>query len=848
MSSLPKQSRRAVFATYVGMWAEHLVRAVWPLIAVALAALGALLLFDVALWPVEGIWIGAAAVLAGAVFGAAYAIRQFTMPRWFVAQHRVDARLPGRPLQALQDHQATATDDPAAQAVWAAHQDRMRKQAEQATRDRPDMRVSDRDPFALRYVAVLIAALGLLFGSLGQVADRAVNPGDVIATGPAWEGWVRPPAYTRKPSVYLNDVVGQSIVVPEGSDVILRLYGDVGALTVAETVSARVDVTESVSAAEQQFQIAQSGRLEVRGPGGAIWSVVAEPDDPPRVQLSARFETTDRNWISQRFLAQDDYGVVAGRAFVSLHLDEVNRQHGLIAAPMPRDAYELQLPLTISGDRRQFEDVLTDDLSKNPWVGLPVRIVLEVEDVLGQTGRSATVETTLPGRRFFDPLAKALIEQRRDILWSPVNGPRLAQILRAISVSPDDVFRNPDDAASLRQIIADLEAFDPGAMSAADMDKVAEALWLLALEIEEGELADARAALERAQEKLEEAIRNGASPEEIARLMDELREAQRDYMREFAERNPLDPQEQRDRQNGEGANQDENMVSPDDLAEMMDRLEQLMEEGRMAEAMELLEEINRLMENLQMAEGQGGEGQQSEGQQAMEGLADTLRQQQQLSDDAFRDLQDGQPGQNQQGQPGQQQGQDQQGQQQGQGQNPNGGDQPGDGQTLAERQEALRLLLEQQRRNLPAPGSETGDMARESLDQAEGAMRRAERDLREGDIPGAIDNQAQAMEALREGMRNLGQALAEQQQQQQNQGTAENQGFGQEPGQFEQIDPLGRNTGNPLGSDGPDGDMVTQQDLRDRSQELIDEIQRRGQDLNRSEEERNYLQRLLDQF
>ena len=44
------------------------------------------------------------------------------------------------------------------------------------------------------------------------------------------------------------------------------------------------------------------------------------------------------------------------------------------------------------------------------------------------------------------------------------------------------------------------------------------ALWQAALQIEDGVLGDARARLERAKERLSEALRNDASDEEIARL------------------------------------------------------------------------------------------------------------------------------------------------------------------------------------------------------------------------------------------------------------------------------------------------------------------------------------------
>ena len=157
-----------------------------------------------------------------------------------------------------------------------------------------------------------------------------------------------------------------------------------------------------------------------------------------------------------------------------------------------------------------------------------------------------------------------------------------------------------------------------------------ERLWALALQVEDGDLADAAEALQRAQDKLAEAIRNGASPDDIQRLMDEMRQAQDRYMRELAERAPA----------GDGPPQGGESLSQSGLDDMMQQLQDLMEQGRMAEAQELLDQINRMMENLQMSQGAGGEG--AAGKQAMDGLADTLRQQQDLSDDAFRGLQDGQ--------------------------------------------------------------------------------------------------------------------------------------------------------------------------------------------------------------
>jgi uncharacterized protein (TIGR02302 family) len=483
-----------------------------------------------------------------------------------------------------------------------------------------------------------------------------------------------------------------------------------------------------------------------------------------------------------------------------------------------------------------FAEVLVEDVSQHPWAGLPVRITLTAEDALGQTGSTEPVAVLLPGRRFFDPLAAAIVEQRRDLLWNRENARRVAQVLRAVSHRPEDVFRSETTFLKLRVALRGLEAgIEYDQLTDALVDETAEALWAIALEIEEGDLASALERLRRAQDQLAEAMRDGANEEEIERLMQELREAMQDYMRQLAEQGP-----QEDQQLSE--NQEMQEITPDQLEQMLQRLEELMQQGRMDEAQALLDQLRQMMENMQMAEGQQGQGQQSPGQQAMEGLAETLRQQQGLSDETFGDLQE-QFGQGQQ--QGQTPGQGQQGQQGegGEGGQQPGGQQPGQGQgSLAERQQALRDELERQQGQLPGAGTPEGDAAREALDRAGRAMEEAEESLRQDDLAGALDNQSDAMEALREGMRELGEQMAQQQGQPGQQGEA----FGQADDQGRR-DPLGRETGQ-NGRIGTDQQLLQGEDVYRRAEELLDEIRRRSGDQARPSEERDYLRRLLDQF
>ncbi len=835
-----------------GMAAERAVRAFWPFWSILLLVLAALMLGLHESLPLEAVWTGIVVSALGLVWTLWRGARRFRWPRAHEARGRLDRTLPGRPIAALGDSQAIGTGDAASQAVWKAHVARMADRVAGARAAPPNLRIADRDPYALRYVALLAFAVALLFGSFLRVASvTEVAPpgagGADIAAGPSWEGWIEPPAYTGKPSLYLNDIPPGPFTVPEASRVTLRLYGETGELSVVETVSSRVGGMPDADDGGHSFEAVQSGRIAIEGPNGAAWDISVTADMPPDVTLLGEPERALGGEMRQNFGASDDYGVVSGRAEITLDLAAVDRRYGLIPEPEPREPLVLDLPLTISGDRTDFEEVLIANLSEHPWAMLPVTMVLHATDALGQEGASEPAHVTLPGRRFFDPLAGAIIEVRRDMLWNRAeNGARVAQVLRAVANKPEDVFDSETAYLKLRVLQRRLELLNEYGMTGAQRDEIAAALWDIALLIEEGSLTDALERLREARERLEEAMRNGATDEEIAELMRELREATKDYMRQLAE------QQQRDGEAPDQAQGEMQEITRGQLEALMDRLQELMEEGRMDEAMELMDRIAELMENLQVTQGEP-----SPGEEAMEGLADSLRQQQDLSDETFGDLQE-QFGENgQQGEEGRQPGRNgsrgngtRSGDGAGRGQDPSGPPEPGDGaggmpdaDSLADRQRALREELGRQRGNLPGAGTPEGDAARGALDRAGRAMDEAERALREDDLAGALDSQSEAIEALREGMRDLGEMMAQQQNEQGQQGDAQ----GQANNNSQARDPLGREPGA-SGQIGTEEEMLRGDDVYGRARELLEELRRRSGDQTRPAEELDYLKRLLDRF
>jgi hypothetical protein len=170
-----------------------LTRAFWPLWSVLFAALGA----DAGAardLPLEAVWAGA--VLPFSARSGRWA-RGARVPLAVAGRGAGAARrtLPGARSGAAR-HQAigAATRPRRGLAGASGAHGRPRR----APARRPDLRMSRATPSRCAMSRCWCFAVALLFGSLwrvGSVAD--MTPGGAGAGGgPAWEGWIEPPAYT----------------------------------------------------------------------------------------------------------------------------------------------------------------------------------------------------------------------------------------------------------------------------------------------------------------------------------------------------------------------------------------------------------------------------------------------------------------------------------------------------------------------------------------------------------------------------------------------------------------------------------------------------------------------------
>ncbi|MEH3146281.1 MAG: TIGR02302 family protein [Methylobacterium frigidaeris] len=834
----------------------------WPVLWRGLAVV---LAFLTASW--LGLWLDLSPALRMAglgVFGLALAAALAPLLRLrtgsraqALARIDRDAGLRHGPARALEDTLAVGQGDPATRALWDLHRRRAAAAVDSLRVGLPSPGMVRHDPFALRAGAVLatVAAAFVAGPEAGERLRAAFDWRGPAAAAPSFrvDGWIDPPLYTRMPPLIVTLAEAeQRLRAPVNATLVIRVAGQgdaavtpgAGLKPLAASAPARPDLRE------ERFTLT-GGTADLTVQTGLVSShrLVVEtiPDHPPEIAFAGPPEANGRGTFTIAYQAKDDYGLASAEGVV----EPLGRTRPLVAPPR----LALSLPADAQGGRETRTLV---DLTDNPWAGARVNLTLVARDEAGQEGRSPVQAVTLPGRFFGKPLARALVEERRRLVLDPDGGRRRVQeSLDALLIAPERFTPEWGVFLGLKDATRRLRA----ARDDAALLEVAELLWAMALQIEEGDLSDAEKALRAAQDRLKEAVDRGAPDEEIRKLADDLRQAMDRFLKEFAQRM------QKDQQSGSQQQQQQadRTITPDDLDRMLNQMQEAMKRGDVAEAQRLLDQLRGILENLQMAQpgSRMSDPAAREMSRQMQELENMAREQQGLRDETFRQGQErrfgrnqpGQQGERQQGQQGQR-GRPQQGQQGGQqpGEQPGQQGQQGQGQQgqgqqgqggVGERQQALRQRLEELQKRM----KELGMQGEQGLADAEQAMREAEQSLGQGQEGSAVDAQGRALEGLQRGTQGMAQQMQQMGQDGDQPGEGQQQGQGQ-PGQpgrqgARDNDPLGRPTRNRDYSDGRVRVPTADESGVERARRILEELRRKLGDPNRAREELDYFERLL---
>ncbi len=808
----------------------------WPMVILALAA--ALVVGGVL--PMLPLWarLGVLALLSLTLL---WSLRPLAGVRWpgrEEAMRRVEEKtgLAHRPVSARDDRLAEATANPVQQAIWEEHRLRQFRSLGNLKAGHPTSRWRDIDPRALRVPAALALVAAILLGPgdlRGNLTDSFALSAPAAKPQLAMDVWLKPPAYTAKPPVLLTSPAmterlkaEPDITVPDKSILSLRVTGGqapalsfhalndgTGTSPEVQGFKPKVKTAEGLFQADVTLDRPAIVKLTDNGRELGSWRISLIPDAPPKVEMTADPTGDSSGMLSAKWKATDDYGVSAITAEIYL-ADEQDEGVGFSDAGIFEfDAPKLPIRLRKASPREEEGDSKAD-VAEHPWAGFMVEMTLTARDAAGNTAQSAPRVFRLPERIFTRPLARALIEQRRSLILNPEEAGGVAEMLDALITYPEGLIERSGVQIAIAATLSRLRS----AADRAEIDTVIGQLWQIAVNVEEGISADAKADLEAARRELEKALREGAPPERIAELTDRLRKALDRYMQsmmEEAQKRMAQGQQNQDQQPQQGQT-----VTPQDLQKMLDMIDKLAKSGNNEAAQQMLSELENILRNLRPGMPQQGQGQNQDGplSQMLDKLSDLMRQQQKLMDETQRMPQQGM------GEEGQQGGEPQPGQQGQQGMG-----------SLGDRQQGLSQMLEDLMRQFGQNGME----APRSFGEAGQNMGRAEGSLREGDREQALGEQGEAMSKLREGAQGLARQMM-----QQSQGQQDSQGrTGEARG--DDRDPLGRPLPNRGEDTGPNRDMLPSEQAMERARQILDMLRARAGEMGLPKFERDYIDRLL---
>ncbi|MEM5515655.1 DUF4175 family protein [Henriciella sp. AS95] len=850
--------------TRSALWRLYAAKAFWPfLILVAtflFLALSGILDTSTERFASLALIIFVAATIILGVLGWA----RFVSPPRSEAIDLLDRQSDLRPLSMLSDR--PSRPDAEGVALWRAHETRLTDAARRLSV--PSMAADWKrfDPLYLRYLVptVLALLLAMTWTTAGDRLQRAFSPDFGSLFGAETiriEAWITPPSHTGRPPVFLT-ADQETVRVPAGSEITVRAQAPSAPKLRIDGLNDRQKIvfTETPEGAfEAKGIIKADSDIRVTWWGDrAGWQIQASPDAPPEVEWVSDPEMTPTDQTEFSWKVSDDYGVE------TLELVMLRTDEGLTATP---DTVPVQLPAI---SPKAAEETSSLDLTRHRWAGLEVEARLRATDGAGQIGYSEVVTFVVPEKLLLQPLARAIQDIRVTVLRedgayaelanqealnageiftaatqrisaAPPGIQRASRMIEAVTYEAPTYFEDVSIYFGLRHADAILQS----ASSTDEAYTTEPLLWSMALRAEYGSAADALRALQAAKRALEEALRDGASEAEIQRRLEAFKQAAQNYLAaRMAEAlaNGLEaPQDDTDSAASGGGSG----LGGSDFADMLDALSDLTETGASDQARQLLADITNMLENLEFQQGNGSgdglpgmPGEQGENDEdvpqeereltdTLRELSDLLREQRELNDDTMAD---------ERGERGQR------------GQQPDGqeGEGDGEGTSLADRQDGLGDLVEELQRRLDEEGQigggEEGEDAEglagvdeDALNAIERSQRRAAEALRDGNSMRAQRNQDEATEQLRDLAQQLAGELDE----------LRRERLGDEYGdQAQETDPFGR----PMGgvADGRNVDIPDEAE-RQRAKDILEELRRRYGD-TADEEERNYLERLLDRF
>ncbi len=509
----------------LSVWADHILRAFWPVI------FGVLLLAGLALWGITVLipaWILQVITFLFIFVATAYCAPRFRKPLKADIEKRLIAanKLAYNPFSVLRDKPAHSLDKKQSE-KWQNLKNKSQGLVNRLYPALPRPELKHHDKKGLRFFALAVFVAGVLHlgADTGPVLKNSLipeRPGFLRPTRA--ELWLTPPEYTTMGPIHVTEDTETHVSLPEGSRV--NAFVDKGILTPRfVTNTGQYKFSEAAEGGyTAEYDLKSEDRI-LKIKSGLISHmdlyVIQQSDTPPIVSLIDGPNITENNTIEFRFAGRDDYGL---------------KQIEFVMRPDPMIAHRLDDPAPYKniyeiGGAKFVDQTRALALYDHPWAGLPVEINLNAIDTKGQITSSESANFVLPEKTFTHPLARRLAEIRKELFWNADTDTFRIFAGQIFTLQSRLDAYNAETDIFLGLGSAGFRLLNMKSSKGANMASLRQLLWDLALRVEGGSSRVAAENLQNSLAEIMQALQNpNLSEEEFSALQEKLQQAIAEYM------------------------------------------------------------------------------------------------------------------------------------------------------------------------------------------------------------------------------------------------------------------------------------------------------------------------------
>ncbi len=349
----------------------------------------------------ESIWLFIF-FIALALYGIRQGIKTFRLPHKKNIEREIEKEnhLPIGTLETLKDEKALGNKN-----YWNNAITHIKKSIPLLSIPFIKTHTAQKDPFALRFIALLFFIVGLITtfpNSSKTLKDhffpKLYDEAWFLDAPTTYTGWITPPQYTEDPAVLLNEKTVQPITVLAGSQLEISLTSsdnsslfiqknnDQTAIELTKSDSSDFHFKDSLTKDDFFIKIYDEGKKEI-----ISWSLLTEEDQAPEIHFLTPPEENKNTLISLSYIVQDDY------LPKNVFLDITPLQSSALY-PNPQ-TFTIEMPIGIKTQQEMdsfWENTLLYDFSNYSFSGMPVEMSLRVIDQLDQNGETEKVQITIP--------------------------------------------------------------------------------------------------------------------------------------------------------------------------------------------------------------------------------------------------------------------------------------------------------------------------------------------------------------------------------------------------------------------------------------------------------------------